>query len=375
MLGDSPAFISENAMQLIKKITAQLNNRPYLIALFIAVIVVFWMLSAGTSATQENVTANQLPIAKVKVTTLYAEQINRALQLYGRTEPNKVARISAREPGEVIEILVKEGQFVAKEQLILKLDEGDLAQQITAANTLLEQREVEYQGALKLQQKGLNDQSALARAKSALEQAKARLVSLELSLARTSIRAPFAGVINQRLVELGDYLGKGDPILELADLNPLIVRAHVTQKEVMNLAIGQAVTARFINNQSFTGNIRYIASVADQGTNTFKIEAAFDNPDSQYRAGFSTQLDINYDTVSAVQLSPAFLALDEAGNIGVKTIDSDNKVVFTKIDIVKSEPSGVWLAGLGERANVITLGQGFVRIDDTVVPVFADSKE
>jgi multidrug efflux system membrane fusion protein len=362
-------------MQLIKKITAQLNNRPYLIALFIAVIVVFWMLSAGTSATQENVTVNQLPIAKVKVTTLYAEQINRALQLYGRTEPNKVARISAREPGEVIEILVKEGQFVAKEQLILKLDEGDLAQQITAANTLLEQREVEYQGALKLQQKGLNDQSALARAKSALEQAKARLVSLELSLARTSIRAPFAGVINQRLVELGDYLGKGDPILELADLNPLIVRAHVTQKEVMNLAIGQAVTARFINNQSFTGNIRYIASVADQGTNTFKIEAAFDNPDSQYRAGFSTQLDINYDTVSAVQLSPAFLALDEAGNIGVKTIDSDNKVVFTKIDIVKSEPSGVWLAGLGERANVITLGQGFVRIGDTVDPVFADSKE
>jgi multidrug efflux system membrane fusion protein len=375
MLGDSPAFISENAMQLIKKITAQLNKKPYLIALFIAVIVVFWMLSAGTSATQENVTVNQLPIAKVKVTTLYAEQINRALQLYGRTEPNKVARISAREPGEVIEILVKEGQFVAKEQLILKLDEGDLAQQITAANTLLEQREVEYQGALKLQQKGLNDQSALARAKSALEQAKARLVSLELSLARTSIRAPFAGVINQRLVELGDYLGKGDPILELADLNPLIVRAHVTQKEVMNLAVGQAVTARFINNQRFTGNIRYIASVADQGTNTFKIEAAFDNPDSQYRAGFSTQLDINYDTVSAVQLSPAFLALDEAGNIGVKTIDSDNKVVFTKIDIVKSEPSGVWLAGLGERANVITLGQGFVRIGDTVDPVFADSKE
>ena len=153
------------------------------------------------------------------------------------------------------------------------------------------------------------------------------------------------------------------------------MRANVTQKEVMNLSVGQAVTARFLNNQSYTGTIRYIASVADEGTNTFKIEAAFDNPDSQYRAGFSTQLDINYDTVSAVRLSPAFLALDEAGNIGVKTIDSDNKVVFTKIDIVKSEQSGVWLAGLAEQANVITLGQGFVRIGDTVAPVFADSKE
>ena len=113
----------------------------------------------------------------------------------------------------MIEILVKEGQFVEKDQLILKLDEGDLAQQITAAKTLLDQREVEYKGALKLQQKGLNDQSALARAKSALEQAKASLVNLELSLSRTKIRAPFSGVINQRLVELGDYLGRGDPIL------------------------------------------------------------------------------------------------------------------------------------------------------------------
>ncbi|MGB0859054.1 MAG: efflux RND transporter periplasmic adaptor subunit, partial [Pseudoalteromonas spongiae] len=187
--------------------------------------------------------------------------------------------------------------------------------------------------------------------------------------------APFSGVINQRLVELGDYLGRGDPILELADLNPLVVRADVTQKEVMGLSVGQSVSGLFINNKTYSGKIRYIASVADEGTNTFKIEAAFDNPNMQYRAGFSTQLDITYDEVNAIHLSPAFMALDEDGNIGVKTVDNNNRVVFSPIDVVKSEASGVWMAGLGESANVITLGQGFVRIGDTVEPVFANEQE
>ena len=362
-------------MHALKKLTKLLNEKPYIIAIFISLFIVLWMVSGGSNASEDTNAQLEQVIAKVKVETLHAEKINRSLQLYGRTEPNKVARVAAREPGEVIQILVKEGQFVEQGQVILKLDESDLAQQISAAKALLEQREVEYQGALKLKQKGLNDQSALARAKSGLEQAKASLANLELSLSRTEIRAPFSGVINQRLVELGDYLGRGDPILELADLNPLVVRANVTQKEVMGLKLGQQVSGLFINNKTYPGNIRYIASVADEGTNTFKIEAAFENPNMQYRAGFSTQLDVTFDEVSAIHLSPAFMALDEEGNIGVKTVNSDNRVVFSAIDIVKSEPTGVWMAGLGEKANVITLGQGFVRIGDVVDPVFANEQE
>lgn len=362
-------------MQSLKKLRNQLSEKPYILALFITLLIVLWMASGGSNASEKSEATNEVVLAKVKVETLTAEPVSRALQLYGRTEPNKIARVAAREPGEVIEILVQEGQFVKKGQVILRLDQSDLNQQISAAKALLTQREVEYKGALKLEQTGLNDKVALARAKSNLEQAKATISQLELSFARTEIKAPFSGVINQRLVELGDYLGRGDAILELADLNPLIVRANVTQKEVTGLSIDQTVSGLFINDKRYQGRIRYIASVADAGTNTFKIEAAFDNPNFQYRAGFSTQLDITYDTVSAIRLSPAFMALDENGNIGVKTLNENNQVIFTPIDIVKSEADGIWLAGLGEQAKVITLGQGFVRIGDTVDPVYENQSE
>ncbi|MGB0860519.1 MAG: efflux RND transporter periplasmic adaptor subunit, partial [Pseudoalteromonas spongiae] len=165
-------------MHLFNKLRTQLNEKPYIIAIFITVFIILWMMSGGSNANEQSTSESQQRIAKVKVETLHAKPINRSLQLYGRTEPNKVARVAARQEGEVIEILVKEGQFVEQGTVILKLDKSDLDSQITAAKALLEQSEVEYQGALKLKQKGLNDQSALARAKASLEQAKASLANL-----------------------------------------------------------------------------------------------------------------------------------------------------------------------------------------------------
>ena len=91
----------------------------------------------------------------------------------------------------------------------------------------------------------------------------------------------------------------------------------------------------------------------------------------KFRAGFSTQLDIDFEAVKAIHISPAFMALDPKGSIGVKTLNDKSEVVFSPINIVKSTSEGIWMSGLGEEVKVITLGQGFVRIGDVVEPVFS----
>jgi len=73
--------------------------------------------------------------------------------------------------------------------------------------------------------------------------------------------------------------------------------------------------------------------------------------------------------MSAIKISPALLALDEKGNIGVKSV-KDSIVLFTPIEIIKSESDGIWLTGLGEEADIIVLGQGFVRAGDKVEAIF-----
>lgn len=75
----------------------------------------------------------------------------------------------------------------------------------------------------------------------------------------------------------------------------------------------------------------------------------------------------------AVKITPAMLALDDQGNLGVKTLVAD-KVHFVPIQLVKAEQDGVWLTGLGDEVDIITRGQGFVRDGDKVASVEQTSK-
>ncbi|MEH6394114.1 efflux RND transporter periplasmic adaptor subunit [Pseudoalteromonas sp.] len=358
---------------MLKKLAQQLEEKPYILAIILVVAICIWMGSGSSHASDEQQQSNNEKVAKVQVVKLVAQEIKKTLSFYGKSEPDKLARVSARQAGEVDKIYVEEGQFVEQGALILELDKSDLVAQLGSATALLKQYTAEYEGALSLRNQGLQDRVQTMRSEALLAQGKARLAGLELQLERTEIRAPFSGIINKRVVQLGDYVAIGDPILELVDLDPLVVRADATQKEITGLQVGQAVHAHVLNDKTYPGKVRYIASVADDSTNTFRIEAAFANPEMKYKAGYSTQLDISLDSAPAMLLSPAYMALDSEGNIGVKVINSENRVEFINVSLAKSTAEGVWLWGLGETANVITLGQGFVRAGDIVEPVFVEA--
>ncbi|NMP31901.1 efflux RND transporter periplasmic adaptor subunit [Thalassotalea sp. M1531] len=352
-----------------------LAERPYVLAAVIASVLVLWMMSGMMQA--EEVTSeteskhHEVPVPKVKVETLYAQPVFDSVELYGRTEPDRTTTLKAEIPGRVVEVLARRGARVKKGDVIARIAINDLNAQLAKSKALLVQREMEYQGTLKLNQDGYQGKVQLSRAEADLESVKAEISRLEIDIANTVIRAPFNGVMNTRYIEVGDYVKNGDKVAMIADLNPLIVRAHVTENQINQLQRGQKADIKLLNSQQAQGEIRYIASVADDATNTFKIEVAIDNSDFQLLAGLSGEVNIPLTQVDAIKISPALLALDEVGNVGVKTVN-ENTVVFTGIDIVKTESDGIWLTGLGQQADIITLGQGFVRDGDTVQAVFPD---
>ncbi len=349
-----------------------LAERPYIIAIVISLMLVFWMASGLMQAQEkpEKTDKNKNIIPKVKVETLSAENVSDTVELYGRTEPNRITTLKAEIDGEIEAVLAKRGSMVTKGQVIAKLEVNDLALQLQRSKALLAQRKIEYQGAKKLNADGHQGQVQLSSAAANLASVKAEVKRFEIAIENTVIRAPYAGVLNSRYVEQGDYVKKGDQIAMIADLNPLIVRAYVTENQIEKISVGQAADIRLLNKKQLLGEVRYIASVADDKTNTFKIEVTIDNANYQLLAGLSSEVYIAFEQVLAIKISPALLALDELGNIGVKTV-TENKVVFTPINVVKSENDGLWLTGLGQQADIITLGQGFVRAGDIVEPVMA----
>ncbi|MCC2605025.1 efflux RND transporter periplasmic adaptor subunit [Planctobacterium marinum] len=357
----------------MSRLITRFRQQPVWIALIISLFLVLWIASGMVSGQTEGPVKEKQDalLQKVEVTTFVADNVNKEVSIYGRTEPDRMATLRAEVAAQVTEILASEGASVSAGQLLFRLDEKDLKQQVRSAQATVKQRELELQGAESLKQKGLQSEVTIAQSLANLESAKSQLIALQIMLQNTEVKAPYAGVLNTHAVEVGDYVKVGDPLATLVDLDPLVIRADVTENDIAALRKGQSAQARLVSGRQVSGQVRYIASVSNEGTNTFKIEVAVPNPEGQYLAGMSTQLVIPLEETLAVRVTPAVMSLDERGELGVKTVDADDTVHFVPINMVKSDNEGVWLSGLGHQADIITLGQGFVRDGDKVEVVRA----
>lgn len=343
-------------------------RNPYVLASLIALALAAWILSGIGQAPEQAKRASGAETDKITEVTarrVAAETVMREVNLYGRTQPDRMATLRAEVKGRVMEVLVERGARVKAGQPLLQLDQRDLPQQLARAQAEQKQRQIDFDASIKLAQQGLQGRLRQAEVETELVKARAEVRRLELDLAHTTIRAPFDGVLNDRVVEEGDYLAVGDKIGTVADLDPLVVNAEITEIDVVGVSVGQTAQASFIGDAPVAGTVRYIASVSTPGTNTFRIEVALPNPDGRLRAGKSTELQLPLEASKAIYITPALLALDELGNLGVKTIE--NEVVrFLPIEVVKADGDGIWTGGVPDEVTLITIGQGFVRDGDPV---------
>ncbi|MGV6827380.1 MAG: efflux RND transporter periplasmic adaptor subunit [bacterium] len=348
-----------------------LSRRPWIISLFLVLALSAWVVSGSISNDTPTETQQQetkTPLPKVRTRWSEAQAINRSVILYGRTEPNRAAALKAEVYGKVIEVLAPRGGLVNTGDPILKISIDDREAQLAHAKARLAQHKLEYEGATKLSEKGYQGKTLLAEKQAMLKESQALVVRLSKDINNTIVKAPFNGVMIDRYVEVGDYLAIGDDIAQIADLDPLIVKGDVSQSDITHIHTRQQADIRFPDGTSTTGRVRYVSSLSDVKTNTFRIEVNIDNPEGNTLGGLSAEIEIPLEQVDAIKISPALLALDESGTIGVKWV-KDGIVGFTEIDIVRNDADGTWIKGLGNRVQLITVGQAFVRKGDPVEAV------
>ena len=341
--------------------------RSWLISASIAVLVVVWLASGqlGEDAPEAApasvvTTAAPPPQSSVRVRTQSAEEIMRTVVVNGETAPARVVDIAAETDGRIEYVGVDRGANVERNAVIVRLDERDRKARLAQTEATLRQREVEYQGRLKLKGESYVSEAQLQEAIAQLETAKAELKRAQLDLEYMAIRAPFDGALQERHVEVGDFVKAGDPIARFIDNRSIIVTANVSEFDAGYVQTGQAAQAQLATGETVQGTIRYVAPVADSATRTFTVELEVDNRDGKLRAGGTAELQIPAERVLAHRISPSLLTLDDAGNIGLKIINDDGEVEFVVADVALSSSDGVWVAGLPDLATIITVGQGFV---------------
>lgn len=356
-------------------------NSSYLTAAIITLAAIAWIASgqfgtASTSAPPTTPAASSPetspktgPETRVQVVMRTAEPMVQELVLQGRTSAARSVELRNQVRGRIEEVLAEKGQPLRAGDPIVRLAAEGRHEALEQARTLLEQRRIEYEAARQLAARGFNSEIAHAQAHSAFDAARTTLRLAEIDLDHTIIRAPFDGVLDRRMVEVGDFLDTGKPVAVVVELNPLKAVGFVSERHVATLRLGAAGWIRPLAQEPRSGHIRYIAASADPVTRTFQVELEIPNPDLRLADGLTAQLRLPVAERRAHHLSPAMLTLADDGRVGVKLVDTTQRVRFVPVEVIARAEDGVWIAGLPDTVTVITVGQEFVIDGQHVVPV------
>jgi multidrug efflux system membrane fusion protein len=297
---------------------------------------------------------------------------SRAIRMSGLTEADKRSVLAARSAGIIAELPIAKGQMVKAGELILRLDAEGKEAAVETARQLLSQREAEAEAAERLVQSGSLPRLQADNARSALSAARSELEMAEAELVRNEVRAPFSGLIDRVNVEIGGSVMQGTEIATILALDPIIATGEVGERDLGYVNRGDRADVRLVNGDVVEGEIRYISRDASSQTRTFQVEVAIDNENNEIPAGMTTEMTLRAQPVESVRLPRSVVTLSTEGDLGIRSVDGDDKVVFHPIDLVDDTPEGLVLAGIPADARVIVSGQDLVAEGDTVHAVEAD---
>jgi membrane fusion protein, multidrug efflux system len=314
-------------------------------------------------------------IPTVRVRTITAEMRQQDLVIRGQTQALRKVLVRAETAGTVAAIRADKGAVVKEGDTICELNVDARKAMLDQARATMKQRQLEYEASKTLQEKGFRSDTSVAGDLAAYQAAKAEVERMEKEMKNTKIRAPFDGIVDDRMVDVGDYLSPGQPCALVVDQDPFLVVGQVSEKDITQIQIGAAGWAKLITGERVEGHVRFVAKSSDQATRTFRLELEVPNPDGKIRDGVTAEIHIASATVEAHRISPAILSLDERGVIGVRIVDAKKRVHFVPVKIISENAEGVWITGLPKQATIITVGQEYVADGELVKTVPDDQKD
>ncbi|MDH3641785.1 MAG: efflux RND transporter periplasmic adaptor subunit [Gammaproteobacteria bacterium] len=360
----------------------------YITALAIAALIIVWFVSGQVG--KEEVTGHptlaernaqaraqqqdQSP-TRVRAQVINASPQMQHVVLRGKTESKRTVQVRAETSGRIVKRPVERGTAVDEGDLLCQISMEDRYVGLLEAREALNQARIEYKGSLSLKEKGFQSDTAIAKTKARLAAAEAQLKRRELDIERTFVRAPFAGVVEDVHQEIGDFVASGAECVTVVDLDPMLLIGRVAEKDVHLLELKQPVTGVLNDGREVTGPVTFIGQQSDPATRTYAVEVQVPNDTYSLRSGVTTEIRIPVAEIMSQKISPALFALDDAGNIGVRTTNEDNRVEFHMVQIVREDLDGVWVSGLPEMATLITVGQELVVPGETVEIDFEPSAE
>ncbi|HEY5656601.1 MAG TPA: efflux RND transporter periplasmic adaptor subunit [Myxococcota bacterium] len=313
---------------------------------------------------------NGPPPLPVQVVTAGAQMIPRSIEAVGSLESPDPTQVSAEVSGAVVFTDIAEGRRVAAGHVLVRLDDAQLRARAAESRARYRQAQDRLRRTRSLREQGVASAEALDDALAENDAAAAALEEAENQLSKSSIRAPFEGVLGMRQVSLGQYLEEGDPVVRVTQIDPLDLVFSVPQRHANEVALGQRAFGVIDRCEGhFEGEVMAIEPRLDPVTRMLRVKARVPNSDGTLAPGMAVRLRLVVEEIPDAVVLPQETIVRQGTKQVVYVVDGESRAHLREVTLGQFFSDGVHVTqGVAPGDVVVAAGHQKLRPGAPVQP-------
>ena len=264
------------------------------------------------------------------ITTITAktEEFKHILELQGNVTTKDLLVITPEYNGILTNVYVKEGQQVSKGQTLAKIDDGGLSQQLAQLKIQADLAKTTYERQKRLWDQNIGSEIQYLQAKSTYESQQEAVNQMQQQIAKTVVKAPFSGTIDDVITEQGSVVAAGaSPLMRIVNLNNMYIETEVPERYVTDVVKNKDVVVELpVLNKKIDTKIRQAGDVINPANRTFKVEVEVPNKDKSIKPNLTAKLKINdYTNKEAILIPQSVISENAEGEQYVYVVTNKNE--------------------------------------------------
>ena len=233
--------------------------------------------SVGNNQKKTNIRIKQVNLESLSIQSTYV----------GYLLPNKRVLMRSEIDGVIEKIDFEEGDEITKGKRLVDISTKEHRLKLKIAITDSNLADINIKRDEKLAAQNLIPNAQLDQTKTRAESASLNKELAEISLNKSLISSPLKGTIKTRHIKVGEFVRKGDKLVEILDIDRILVKVNIPEQEILSIQVGQNVEVALyiMEKKTFLGRVKNIGLEADSSNRTFPVEILVDNKERQLRAG------------------------------------------------------------------------------------------
>ena len=307
--------------------------------------------------------AGGMPAMPVETAEARQDTVIETINATGQVEAVQSILLKPEVDGRIVQILVREGASVGRGTPLFKIDDAELRAQVDRAQADFDLAQQALDRTQSLMTQNASSQADLERAEAMSRGTRAQLELLKIRLERTTVRAPFAGVVGARTVSLGDFVGTDTELISLQTIDPMRATFDVPERYAEEVSVGQGIEFQVaaLPGQTFRGVVEFVDPVVRLPARTIQVKARVPNPRRNLQAGMFVDVRLATDVRPKAVVVPEEAVVATQAGTTVWAV-KDGKVERREVRLGVRSPGEVEiLQGVAAGEAVVVGGQAMLQ--------------